>query len=107
MGDEDQDITMVELEDYRENQQKQDTLKARFNVNYVILGGGIGCLLGTLLGALQVNKLVAGKEINYEVATSTMWGLLLGTVVGTMVVVGAGLSAAVLSQAEQPLQSQL
>ena len=85
IGDEDQDWTREEVDTYQTEQNKLDKTKARFNVNYVIVGGTLGALLGSLLGALQINKVWAGDTtINYEVATSTMWGLLVGCTFGAM-----------------------
>ena len=79
IGDEDQDWTRVEVDEYKKQQDEKDKTKARFDVNYVIVAGTIGALIGSLLGALQINKVWAGDTtINYEVATSTMWGLLVG-----------------------------
>ena len=106
IGDEDQDITRVDIDKFAAEQKIKDSTKNRFNVNYVVAGGVIGSLLGSLLGALQINKFIwrdpctvyngthnlgtfcdgptsstcrcPDPKINYEVATSTMWGLLLG-----------------------------
>ncbi len=88
IGDEDQDLTRVDIDNFKADQQEKDQMKNRFNVNYVIAGGMLGALMGSLLGALQINKLLweENATINYEVATSTMWGLLLGTTFGAMVV---------------------
>jgi hypothetical protein len=52
VGDEDQDWTRVDLDKYKDEQEKLDTVKARFNVNFVVIGGMIGALLGSLLGRL-------------------------------------------------------
>lgn len=87
IGDEDQDWTRGEIDTYNAEQQAMDTTKARFNVNYVLVGGTLGALIGSLLGALQINKVWNGDTtIDYQVAASTMWGLLCGTTFGCMAV---------------------
>ena len=108
----DQDLTRVDIDKFAAEQKEKDKTKNRFNVNYVVIGGVIGALLGSLLGALQINKFIwrdpctvyngtvnlgtfcdgptssscrcPDPQINYEVATSTMWGLLLGCTLVSM-----------------------
>lgn len=83
IGDEDQDLTMDEILKYKAEQDKKDSLRSRFNVWDVIIGATLGALAGSLLGALQINKVWRGESINYEAAANTMWGLLVGTAFGS------------------------
>ena len=84
VGDEDNDLTMAELVQYRQAQASKDSLKARFNVWYLIFAGTMGGLLGSVLGAMQFHKMFRGEAVNYEAATNTVMGCFAGAILGVV-----------------------
>ena len=89
VGDENEDITMDDVEEYARQQRSLDSLRSRFNVWNVITGATIGALIGSVLGSLQINKVFDGDSTtqpNYESAGLTMWGLLSGSCFGALLV---------------------
>jgi hypothetical protein len=78
VGDENNDITMADVRQYKDEQDKLDTLKARFNVWALVFAGVLGGLLGSILGAMQIQKMFRGEQVNYEAATNTMIGSFAG-----------------------------
>jgi hypothetical protein len=82
IGDEDLDLTRDNILSFKNDQDKLDTLRARFNVWALVFAGVIGGLLGSILGAMQIQKMFRGESVNYEAATNTMIGSFAGIFIG-------------------------